>query len=200
MLKEYACAELCVKNSRFIAEVLPVASQAEARRVLKEQKTKYAGASHVVHAFVLGPSGGILGCSDDGEPSGTAGRPVLDVLKGRGITGILVTVTRYFGGTLLGTGGLVKAYGDSAKAVLDKAVCEPLVRKVFFQASVPYPAFDAVSRALSACAASVRTAEYGTDIVISGDICSDSAAVLGEQLRDVSNGRVRLVFTENLPG
>ena len=111
---EEATAELNVKNSRFISEVFPVSSQADAREKLHELKKKYSDATHVVHAFVVGASGEVNGMSDDGEPSGTAGRPVLDVLKGSGLTNILLTVTRYFGGTLLGTGGLVHAYSDSA--------------------------------------------------------------------------------------
>ena len=121
VLSEYASAELEIKKSRFLAEAFPVSSQSEARNLLKAQKERYDDATHVVHGLVLGNAAEILGMSDDGEPAGTAGRPVLDVVKGRGCTNILVTVTRWFGGTLLGTGGLVKAYGDSAKAVLDNA-------------------------------------------------------------------------------
>ena len=92
-----------------------------ARDLVKAQKSKYADATHVVHAFVIGSGAEILGMSDDGEPSGTAGRPTLDVLKGRGCTNTLITITRWFGGTLLGTGGLVKAYSGGAKQVIQKA-------------------------------------------------------------------------------
>ncbi len=114
ILVEYAQNEIFIKNSRFLAEAFPVNSQQEARDCLKEQKLKYKEATHVVHAFVVGEQGEVLGCSDDGEPSGTAGKPALAVLKGAGITNLIITITRWFGGTLLGTGGLVKAYGDSA--------------------------------------------------------------------------------------
>ena len=116
---EHFQTEIVIKHSRFIAEVFPVQTQSQARELLKEQKQKYFDSTHVVHAFVIGKNCEVLGMSDDGEPSGTAGRPVLDVLKGSGCTNIMLTVTRYFGGTLLGTGGLVKAYSDSAKAVLE---------------------------------------------------------------------------------
>ena len=112
--------ECVIKGSRFISEIFPVTTQNEARELLKAQKTKYFDATHVVHAFIIGDTAGIMGMSDDGEPSGTAGRPVLDVLKGSGITNIMLTVTRYFGGTLLGTGGLMVAYREAAKAALDK--------------------------------------------------------------------------------
>jgi len=87
-------AEISVKNSRFIAEIFPVANQSLAKETLRVVKQQYKDASHVVHAFITGSSGEINGMSDDGEPSGTAGRPVLDVLKGSGLTNVLLTVTR----------------------------------------------------------------------------------------------------------
>ena len=118
ILKDYTRSEFTVKGSRFLSELFPCETQADARNLIKSQKTKYADSTHVVHAFVIGLGGEILGMSDDGEPSGTAGRPALDVLKGYGCTNVLLTITRWFGGTLLGTGGLVKAYGDGAKQVL----------------------------------------------------------------------------------
>ena len=100
ILLEYCATETIVKKSRFIAELFPIETQAEARDVLKNQKQKYADAAHVVHAFVCGLEGQISGMSDDGEPSGTAGRPAYDVLKGRNLTNLILTITRYFGGTL----------------------------------------------------------------------------------------------------
>ena len=112
--------EEVIKGSRFLSELIPCDSQAAARELIKAQKAKYADATHVVHAFVIGPGAEVMGMSDDGEPSGTAGRPVLDVLKGRKCTNTVLTVTRWFGGTLLGTGGLVKAYSGGAKQVIEK--------------------------------------------------------------------------------
>ena len=130
-------SETIVKGSRFLSELLPCESQAEAREILKSQKTKYADATHVVHAFIVGKNAEVMGMSDDGEPGGTAGRPVLDVLKGSGCTNVILTVTRWFGGTLLGTGGLVKAYGNGAKDVIEKAraenAFEELVEKSTFK-------------------------------------------------------------------
>ena len=116
--------EEVIKGSRFLSQLIPCESQAAARELIKSQKAKYADATHVVHAFVIGPGAEVMGMSDDGEPSGTAGRPVLDVLKGRKCTNTVVTVTRWFGGTLLGTGGLVKAYSGGAKQVIEQADAE----------------------------------------------------------------------------
>ena len=95
ILKDYISAEFTVKGSRFLSELFPCESQAEAKELIKAQKAKYSDATHVVHAFVTGLSMEILGMSDDGEPSGTAGRPALDVLKGHGCTNLLLTVTRW---------------------------------------------------------------------------------------------------------
>ncbi len=106
------------KKSRFIATVRKVESQEEATSFIEEMKKKYWNASHNCWAFVVGERGELLRCSDDGEPSNTAGRPMLEVLLGEGIRNVAVVVTRYFGGVLLGTGGLVRAYTQAVKAGL----------------------------------------------------------------------------------
>jgi uncharacterized YigZ family protein len=122
ILAASARVELVVQRSRFLALAEPVADAEAARLRLKEAKTAYVDATHVVHAFRCGLEGSeTLGCSDDGEPPGTAGRPVLEVLKGAGGGDCLILVVRRFGGTKLGTGGLVKAYSESAKAVIAAA-------------------------------------------------------------------------------
>lgn len=110
--------EIVEKKSRFIAQVFPVKTEEEVTQILEATRKKYWDARHNCYAFVLGADGGISRCSDDGEPSGTAGRPILEVLTKRGVKDVLVIVTRYFGGTLLGTGGLVRAYSQAAQAGL----------------------------------------------------------------------------------
>ena len=110
--------EIVEKKSRFIAHVFPVHSEQEAVEHIEQIRKQYWDARHNCHAFVIGPNDEISRCSDDGEPSGTAGRPILEVLQGRGIHNALVIVTRYFGGTLLGTGGLVRAYSQATQAGL----------------------------------------------------------------------------------
>ncbi len=157
--------EIVVKKSRFLAEAIPVGTQQEAREVLRTQKKRFADAAHVVHAFAVGPEGLIYGCSDDGEPPGTAGRPVLEVLKGSGITRVLVTVTRWFGGTLLGTGGLVKAYGDAAKAVLSGAETRQLTLFCNFQVDLPYTLHEKILRELKA--AGVQEISESFDVAVS---------------------------------
>lgn len=113
--------EVTEKRSRFLGLAVPVDSEAAVQAILEERRKKYWDASHHVYAYVLGTRGETVRCSDDGEPSGTGGRPVLDVLQGMGIHNGLVVVTRYFGGTLLGTGGLSRAYGAGAQAALESS-------------------------------------------------------------------------------
>lgn len=110
--------EIVEKKSRFIAQVFPVEAEEEVLRIIEETRKKFWDARHNCYAFVLGAAGEITRCSDDGEPSGTAGRPILEALTGKGLKNVLVIVTRYFGGTLLGTGGLVRAYSQAAQAGL----------------------------------------------------------------------------------
>lgn len=110
--------EIVEKKSRFIAHVFPVNTEEEAMEKIDGVRKEYWDARHNCHAFVIGEHNEISRCSDDGEPSGTAGRPILEVLVGAGIHNALIVVTRYFGGTLLGTGGLVRAYSQASQAGL----------------------------------------------------------------------------------
>ncbi len=110
--------EIVEKKSRFIAGVFKVESAKEAEEKIAEVSKKYWDARHNCYAYVIGSNSEITKCSDNGEPSGTAGKPILEVINGSGITNVLIIVTRYFGGVLLGTGGLVRAYTQAAQAGL----------------------------------------------------------------------------------
>jgi uncharacterized YigZ family protein len=111
-----------IKRSQFIVHLQEIKDPQEVKDLVKKIKKEHIKASHVVHAFVFGQKNSLIyGCSDDGEPPGTAGRPALEILKGSEVTNTLVTVVRYFGGTKLGTGGLVKAYGDAVKNIIAQA-------------------------------------------------------------------------------
>lgn len=190
--------ELIAKNSRFLAELTPVKTQAEARETLKLFKQKYADATHVVHAFITGNNAEIMGMSDDGEPAGTAGRPVMDVLKGRGVTNVILTVTRWFGGTLLGTGGLVKAYGDAAKLVLDKAAEENLLEenipKDDFSFSVPYELYDKLKHSLKKLHIHNINEQFDSKIIISGQIETAEKNILTEMVTNLTNGKESVSF------
>ena len=111
--------EIVEKKSRFIANVFPVTDEEEALSIIEQTKKKYWDARHNCYAYIIGEDGRYQRCSDDGEPQGTAGRPMLDVIAGEKLCNVLGIVTRYFGGTLLGTGGLVRAYSQSVRAGID---------------------------------------------------------------------------------
>ncbi|MDY3723507.1 MAG: YigZ family protein [Treponema sp.] len=194
ILKTYIKYEETIKGSRFLSELFPCDSQAGARELVKNQKAKYADATHVVHAFVIGPGAEVMGMSDDGEPSGTAGRPALDVLRGRACTNTVLTITRWFGGTLLGTGGLVKAYGNGAKGVLAAAdeagLFEELVVKKDFTFTTDYSLYKLIKNNMEAFHISGLTEDFGTEITIQGEIHESEYQVFISKLLDISNGRI----------
>lgn len=196
ILRHGVRAELTVRRSRFLAEADPVASAEAARELQRERKRVYADASHVVFAFICGPQGGVMGCSDDGEPSGTAGRPALEVLKGSGITNVLLTVTRWFGGILLGTGGLVRAYTESAQLVLAGAPTAELVPLTRFTLALSYLQYETVRRRFAEFAAEITGEEFAAAVTLSGVIPSANFAAFSALVRDLTNGTA---FPRELP-
>ena len=116
-----AQAEIEVRRSRFVCDVSPTSSEDAARTVIERARSRSRDAGHHCTAFVLGPDAATVRTNDDGEPSGTAGAPMLDVLRGHGLSDVVAVVSRWFGGTLLGTGGLIRAYADAVTAALDEA-------------------------------------------------------------------------------
>ncbi len=188
--------EEIIKGSRFLSELIPCESQAQARDILKAQKEKYADATHVVHAFIVGKNGEVMGMSDDGEPSGTAGRPTLDVLKGRNCTNLIITITRWFGGTLLGTGGLVKAYGNGAKQVLEAAAAqnafEELIEKTDFIFSTDYSLYKLLKNNFVNYQLYNISEDFGTEVTISGQIKADQYNDFASHLLNLSNGKIKL--------
>ena len=122
--------EYIEKKSKFIAHIFNVESEQQAAAIIAEVKKKYWDARHNCYAYILGKKGEIQRCSDDGEPSGTAGKPILEVLSGNECSNCLCIVTRYFGGVLLGTGGLIRAYTSASKEALDDCLTGELVEGV----------------------------------------------------------------------
>ena len=192
VLKEERSVELIVKKSRFIAIARTCNSPADVKRAVDETRAKYPDSTHVVHAAVMGSQ---FSYSDDHEPKNTAGRPALEVLKGSGITNVIVLIVRYFGGTLLGTGGLVKAYGDSTKLVLDGIATEELVEKVHFSLTIGYEMYENVKRILTALNADSVTEDFATEISLSGQIPLSEKDNLSSRISDLSNGRRSVSFS-----
>ncbi len=188
----FPTVEISIKGSKFLAEAFSLESQAQAREILKSQKAKYADATHVCHAFICGKNAEFMGMSDDGEPGGTAGRPMLDVLKGSGATNLMVTVTRWFGGTLLGTGGLVKAYSQAVKDLLAETKFEELVEKSPFSFETDYSFYKSAKKILEGFSISELKENFSEGVRLSGMIPSADYAALSAQIFDKSNGRVKI--------
>ncbi|MFR4986387.1 MAG: YigZ family protein [Lachnospirales bacterium] len=163
-INERAEAEIVEKKSRFIANVSPIFSEEEATNFIAEIKKQHYNARHNCFAYVIGGDIPIVRFSDDGEPNGTAGKPILDVLLGEKIENAIIVVTRYFGGTLLGTGGLVRAYGKSAKEgiLAGKIVQMDVYTKVFI--SVDYSLIGKIQYEVSNNGHIIIDTEY-TDLV-----------------------------------
>ena len=143
-----ARAEIEVKRSRFVCDLARVATEDEARLVIERVRAGSRDARHHCTAFVLGPDGATQRSNDDGEPSGTAGAPMLEVLRGRGLSDVVAVVTRWFGGTLLGTGGLIRAYGDAVGAAVDAADLVRRERRAVVGLTVSHAAAPRLENAL----------------------------------------------------
>lgn len=140
IIKSPGEGEYIDKKSRFIGYACPIAGEEEALAIIDQIKRRYWDARHNCYAYVTGERGDILRFSDDGEPGGTAGRPILDVITGAGLRDALIVVTRYFGGTLLGTGGLVRAYTESSKLAIESADIRQMVFASKIQITADYTA------------------------------------------------------------
>jgi uncharacterized YigZ family protein len=183
------------KKSKFIAIACPCPSLEEARQLVARTKALHPDASHVVHAAVIGPNGDEFSYSDDHEPKNTAGRPVLEVLKGSGVTNVAVLVIRYFGGTLLGTGGLVKAYGESARKVLAALKTEPLVEKCSFRISMAYDLYEPLKKALEGFGCAIEEERFESAVTIAGTLPAANRDAARFAMTELSNGRTGIVFT-----
>lgn len=192
--------EILVVNSRFIANLSPVHSVDEARAFIAEIKKQYSTATHHVPAFVIGHGKSIIThCSDDGEPSGTAGRPALAVLRGSGLGNVVVVVTRYFGGTKLGTGGLVKAYGDAVREVLKAVKTAVLLPTTTLMFVTPYRLYDQVVRLLEAHQGQVLSTEFLEEITLTVRFKDEEVEAFTNLLSNLSAGQVEPIVVEQDP-
>ena len=172
--------ELIEKKSRFIATVRPVETEEEAVTFINETKKKYWDARHNCSAFVIGKNQELTRCSDDGEPAGTAGRPMLDVLLKEGIHNTAVVVTRYFGGVLLGTGGLVRAYQGAVQKGLDAAVIVEKFEGQILLITTDYTGLGKIQYLLAQEKITIMDTSYADNVVIK--------AVIPEECRkDIEN-------------
>lgn len=183
------------KKSRFIATVRRVESEEEATAFIEEMKKKYWDARHNCSAFVIGARGELTRCSDDGEPSGTAGRPMLEVLTGSGIRNVAVVVTRYFGGVLLGTGGLVRAYTQAVQDGLKNSVIGRMRPGVEYRISTDYNGIGKILYLLGNAGIEPLSSDYTDKVELVILIPTEKAEGLLKEMVEVTSGRVE--FTKN---
>lgn len=187
-------AEYTEKRSRFIATVRPCTTEEEATAFIEEMRSQYWDARHNVFAFVL--KDGRQRFSDDGEPHGTAGKPVLDVISGSGVTDVAVVVTRYFGGVLLGTGGLVRAYSKAAKDGIDAATKVRMLPCTVLKTVCAYAELDRLQKIIRDFGGSVQNARYGAEIELKYQINCQKVELFAERLRESFSGQLTAEETE----
>ena len=190
--------EFTEKKSRFLGQAAHVETEEEAQAFIERLKKQYWDASHNCWAYVLGTRGEMMRCSDDGEPQGTAGRPMLDVLTGRQMCNTVVVVTRYFGGTLLGTGGLVRAYSRGAQCALDASVLvdKYLARKL--KMTVEYTELGKVQYLLAQEGIQTLDTEYGANVWIAAPVPVGQTEALKKKLTEGTNGRIAIEEQEEV--
>lgn len=188
-------AKIQVSNSRFIATLAPVFSVDEARRFIARIEAEFADATHNVPAFVIGHGASVTAhSSDDGEPSGTAGRPALAVLQGSGLGDAAVVVTRYFGGTKLGTGGLVRAYSEAVRAVLEITPKAEKVATHTVMIAMPYPLFERVRRLVKASHGLVKDENFAADVTITCQFAAKHFPAFQAALQELSHGKLEAII------
>ncbi len=184
--------EIVEKKSRFIADISPVRSEEEAMVFIAEIRKKYWDARHHCTAFVIGDNNEITRAGDDGEPAGTAGRPMLEVLLGNEIHNVCAVVTRYFGGTLLGTGGLVRAYSAAVKEGLKASVIVEQIRGRRILFSAAYTELGKLQYLLNEAGAAVENTDYSDKVTITVLAPESERALLEHRVTDGLSGRVEI--------
>ncbi|MCP4541136.1 MAG: DUF1949 domain-containing protein [Chloroflexi bacterium] len=189
--------EIRVVNSRFIATAAPVFSVDEAKAFVARVKREFADASHNVPVFVIGHGASVVAHSrDDGEPSGTAGRPALAVLRGSGLGDVAVVVTRYFGGTKLGTGGLVRAYGDAVRAVLDVLPRAAKVPTHTVLVVMGYSFFERVRLLVAAHHGVIQDQDFAAEVTLMAQFGVEHFPAFQAALQELSSGTIQAQVIE----
>jgi uncharacterized YigZ family protein len=190
-------SEHIVVNSRFVATLAPVFSTDEARAFIKRIRAEFSDATHNVPAYIIGGGNNVTDyCSDDGEPQGTAGRPALSVLRGSGLGDVAVVITRYFGGTLLGTGGLVKAYTESTQMVV-KAV--PRARKMQVHVAMlalPYNLLERIRLLSKRHNGTILGEDFAADITMTLRFPLEDFPAFQSDLQQLSSGSLQAEIIE----
>lgn len=192
-------AEVVEKKSRFIAQLAHVDAEDGALAFLEAVRTEHAQARHNVYAYIVrGVDGAAprVRYSDDGEPSGTSGMPTLNTLQHAGLTDIICVTTRYFGGTLLGTGGLVRAYSAAAQAAIEAAKVVTVSACVDISLQVPYAAYEQIVRTAESAGAIVCASDFAEDVRLVFRMLDGTQDLLIEKLRELTRGQAPIEISE----
>ena len=189
--------EIVEKKSRFMATVRPVETEEEALAFIEEMKKKYWDARHNCSAYVLGERQELMRCSDDGEPSQTAGKPMMDVLTGAGLTNVAVVVTRYFGGTLLGTGGLVRAYSKSVQAGLAASTVLEKKKGFLLAMETDYSGIGKIQYLLGQRGLLITDSQYTDKVTVETLVPQEELVSVKEEITEGTNGKT--VFAKEEP-
>ncbi|MBQ9954915.1 MAG: YigZ family protein [Eggerthellaceae bacterium] len=189
-----AIAEIEEKKSRFIGHITHVDTEEEALAFLNEIRTTHRMARHNVYAYVL--RGGRVRYSDDGEPAKTAGMPTLEAIQHAGLVDVAVVVTRYFGGILLGTGGLVRAYTQATQAAIEAAQVVVVSRCVDIMLEVPYNLYEQVIRIAEGCEAKVRETDFGAEVMIGVRMLDGTQAPFLDKLTELTRGQAEPLVSD----
>lgn len=179
-----------IKKSRFICRLLPIDTESAAKKRIEEITKQESKANHNCYAYILGDNSNIQRASDDGEPSGTAGVPMLEVLKKEELTNVLAVVTRYFGGIKLGAGGLIRAYGSSVSLAVSNAELAKLVLQQIILVTIDYKNIDTLNYFLQQQNLTTLDSKYSTQVTLAIPILKDNVLKFKEQLTGLLNGNV----------
>jgi uncharacterized YigZ family protein len=186
--------ETVVVNSRFVCTIAPACTVDEATAFVRRVKTELADASSHAYAYHIGFGGSVTdGCNDGGEPSGTAGKPMLAVLQGSGLGDVAAVVSRYFGGTKLGTGGLVRAFSGALRVGLDGLPRVEKVERKSFVLAVPYPRYEQTKRLVHVHHGTIDHEDFGVEVTLILTFIVDDVDAFAIAIRDSSAGKMKLV-------
>ncbi len=194
-LLEEGHSEIVEKKSRFIGRAIPITSEQQAQDLIRGIRKQYYDARHVCYAYQVEA---VTRSSDDGEPSGTAGRPILDMIGYSGLTNVLVVVTRYFGGVLLGTGGLTRAYGQTAKEAIEHASKMEIISGRQIDLVCDYNDYGKVDYLLRQNQIPVFSSDFGAEVALSVMREEDSYEDFAKEITDLTGGRTRIQVSDPL--
>jgi uncharacterized YigZ family protein len=192
-VKKAGHAELTEKKSVFIGDAAHIESEDEAKAFIEQKHKEYRDARHIVFAYIVGNT---MRYSDDGEPQGTAGKPILDMLVKSGVDDVCVVVTRYFGGTLLGTGGLVHAYSLGAKMAVEAAGIAQFENYIVFKVACSYSDYQRIGLELEKCDAIIDATDYSDNVEVTFAVKEQLAEGIVRKISEISSGKSQAIKIE----